>query len=105
MESNYRQNLRQAASFGDYNDRSSSSYNKTMRRIYERSQRHQDAQDLNHLYSNDVSVLKKLKITEKSLEQQSRPLPSSKGGKTVEPLQVTKRKTPAKPTASEQRNI
>ena len=66
VESNYRQNLRQAASFGDYNDRSSSSYSKTMRRIYERSQRHQDAQDLNHLYSNDVSALKKLKIAEKS---------------------------------------
>ena len=65
-ESNYRKNLRQAAYYGDYNEASSRShsYSKKMRMIKERSERHIDDEDLDKLYSSDVSALKKLQMVE-----------------------------------------
>jgi len=67
-ESNYRRNLRQAAYYGDYNEASSrsNSYSKKMRLIKERTNRHGDMEDLDKLYSSDISVLKKLQLTEKN---------------------------------------
>lgn len=65
-ESNYRKNLRKAAYYGDFNEASSRShsYSKKMRLIKERSLRHSDTIDLEKLYSSDVSVVKKLQMTD-----------------------------------------
>lgn len=73
-ESNYRTNLRKAAYYGDYNEASSRShsYSKKMRRIKERSERHGDADDLDKLYSSDVSALKKLQMTENNHDKLGR---------------------------------
>ena len=70
-ESNYRANLRKAAYYGDYNEASSrsNSYSKKLRRIKERTQRHGDFDDLDKLYSSDVSALKKLQMTENNAEK------------------------------------
>ena len=79
-----------------------------MRRIQERSKRH-EFDDLDKLYSSDVSALKKLQMTENNQERfiRNKALGAPQSPQRDENFagRNDKRKNLKKPTASEQRSI
>ena len=79
-----------------------------MRRIQERSKRH-ELDDLDKLYSSDVSALKKLQMTENNQERfiRNQALQTTESPRKDENFagRNDKRKNLKKPTASEQRSI
>ena len=81
-----------------------------MRNIKERSLRHENTEDLQKLYSSDVSALKKLQMAENNQSKLDRQKAQARGAspdKRDENFagRDDKRKNLKKPTASEQRSI
>ena len=104
-ESNYRRTLRKAAYYGDYNEASSRShsYCKKMRHMKERSLRHGDNEDLDKLYSSDISTVKKMLMAESNKGKLKHHKVDTGSPNKDENFanRDTKRKNKKKPTASE----
>lgn len=78
-----------------------------MRRIKERTNRHDQDLNMEHLYSNDVSALKKLRLQEAHQERikEMQANPNLKSKEENFAGRANQRKVMKKPTASEQRNL
>ena len=94
----------EAARLGQYSNanKRSSSYSRQMQKIEERSQRHSEQRNFEHIFSSDISALKKLQLVEeRNSEARSRSKLIQQPSTGYLPPKKDQKPSLSKPTASE----